>query len=311
MNDSEFRIPHSAFRIPHSQPLISIVTPSFNQASFLEETLRSVMRQDYPNIEHIVVDGGSTDGSVDVIRRYEKYIACWVSEPDRGQSNAINKGFSRARGTVFAWLNSDDLLAPSAVRVAVEYLQAEPDVGLVYGDRIHIDARGNVVGFSRGPSFSPSMLARNMTLPQETTFFRSRLFQQVGGLDESLEFSMDFDLWCKMAKVARFRHVPAFLGYFREHRDSKSVAFHQRQTAASREFSNEHERIFRRHFSRSLPGTIRARWYRALHHGRLMVERRSKSRRHETKHIRNIVESAHAMTRRVSDEMGKRGASAP
>ncbi len=294
-----------------STPLVSIVTPSLNQAPFLEDTLRSVIRQDYPNIEHIIIDGGSTDGSVDIIRRYEQHVARWVSEPDRGQSSAINKGFSFAQGTVLAWLNSDDLLAPSAVRIAVESLQTEPEVGLVYGDRVHIDGCENVIGFSRGPSFSPSMLRANITLPQETTFFRRQLFEHVGGLDESLEFSMDFDLWCKMAKVARFRHVPAFLGYFREHRDSKSVVFHQRQTAASQQLQSEHEQVFRRHFGRPLPGAVRARWYRTLHHVRLMVERRSRSRRCETKRIRNIVESVHATALRTSNKIGERGASAP
>ena len=133
-------------------PVVSIVTPSFNQGRFVEQTIQSVLAQDYPKIEYMVIDGGSTDGSAEIIRRYETRLAYWVSEPDRGQTCAIHKGFARATGSILAWLNSDDLLAPSAVRIAVEYLRAEAGVGLVYGDRLHIDFKGNVTGVNRMPA---------------------------------------------------------------------------------------------------------------------------------------------------------------
>src|SRR5437867_5556810 len=151
-------------------PLVSIVTPSFNQAAFLEQTILSVLNQDYPKIEYIVMDGGSSDGSVDIIRRYEERLASWTSQRDNGQTDAIRRGFDRATGTIFAWLNSDDLLAPSAVRIAVDAFRRFPDAGVVYGDRLHIDAKGNVIGVNRMPACYRSMLRRNITLPQETAF---------------------------------------------------------------------------------------------------------------------------------------------
>ena len=166
---------------PSRLRVVSIVTPSFNQARFLDATIQSVLRQDYPHIEHLVIDGRSTDGSVEIIRRHASRVALWTSEPDAGQSNAINKGFAQATGSIFAWLNSDDLLAPSAVRTAVEYLQEHPDAGSVYGDRLHIDAKGNVIGINQGPAYYPAMLAHNITLPQETCFFRREVWEQVGG----------------------------------------------------------------------------------------------------------------------------------
>src|SRR5204862_4065960 len=128
-------------------------------------------------------------------------LSFWVSEKDGGQSEAINKGFRRSRGQILAWLNSDDVLAPSAVRLAVEFRQQDERGGLVYGDRLHIDARGNVIGINRMPAWYPSMLRRNITLPQETVSFQRDVLERAGALDEKLKFSMDFDLWCRMAKV--------------------------------------------------------------------------------------------------------------
>jgi len=272
-----------------SDPLVTIVTPSLNQREFLEETLHSVRRQDYPRIEHIVIDGGSTDGSVEIIRRHEAQLALWISEPDTGQSNAINKGFAKATGSIFAWLNSDDLLAPSAVRIAVDRLQREPAAGLVFGDRVQLDAKGNVTGFVRCPEFYPAMLRRNITIPQETAFFRRELFDRVGGLDESLHFAMDFDLWCKMAAVAPVRHVPAFLGCYRAHSASKSVAFHG--VEGKDKFRDEVERVYRRHFNRGPAGPWAGGRYRLLHQWRTARERRSAEYAREVARIRRLVES--------------------
>ncbi|MCJ7530019.1 MAG: glycosyltransferase, partial [Anaerolineales bacterium] len=127
-------------------PLVSIVTPSYNQAQFLETTIRSVLDQVYPNLEYMVVDGGSTDGSREIIRKYADRLAWWVSEHDRGQTDAINKGFTRAHGDILAWLNSDDTYEPEAVAEAVTFLQTHPDVGMVYGDANFIDEQGQVIG---------------------------------------------------------------------------------------------------------------------------------------------------------------------
>lgn len=268
-------------------PLVSIVTPSFNQAPFLVQTLRSVAAQDYQPIEHVVIDGGSTDGSVEIIRGHQAKLAFWVSEPDKGQSSAINKGFAKATGSIFAWVNSDDLLAPSAVRIAVDRFRKEPAVGLVYGDRVQIDAKGNVTGFVRSPRFYAGMLRRNITIPQETAFFRRELFESVGGLDESLHFAMDFDLWCRMAAVTEVRHVPAFLGCFREHAACKSVAFH---AGGKDPFGGEAERVYRKHFKRALPGRWAAKRNRLLHQWRIFRERRSAAHAAEVSAIRRLVE---------------------
>jgi len=131
-------------------PLVSIITPSFNQASFLEATIRSVLEQDYPRIEYIVIDGGSADGSVGIIKKYAHKIAWWVSEVDKGQTDAINKGFGRANGGILAWLNSDDTYQPGAVSAAVKYLQEHSDVGMVYADCNFIDGQGQVIGMHPG-----------------------------------------------------------------------------------------------------------------------------------------------------------------
>jgi glycosyltransferase involved in cell wall biosynthesis len=249
------------------QPLVSIVTPSFNQAQFLEQTILSVLGQDYANIEYIVMDGGSSDGSVDIIRRHEERIASWTSERDNGQTDGIRRGFARSTGEILAWLNSDDLLAPSAVRIAVGALRRFADAGTVYGDRLHIDAKGNVIGINRMPAFYPSMFRRNITLPQETVFFRRDAYEKAGGLDESLAFSMDFDLWVRLAKVAPMRHVPAFLGSYREHPASKSIT--------PRKYMDEHQRVYAKHFAgRALPAGLAATWNRLQHKARLAIEQR-------------------------------------
>jgi glycosyltransferase involved in cell wall biosynthesis len=268
-------------------PLVSIITPSFNQAQFLEQTIVSVLGQDYPNIEYIVMDGGSTDGSVEIIRRHEERIASWTSERDNGQTDAIRRGFERATGEVLAWLNSDDLLAPSAVRMAVDALRRFPDAGMIYGDRLHIDAKGNVIGINRMPAFYPSIFRRNITLPQETVFFRRDAYDKAGGLDESLAFSMDFDLWVRLAKVAGtggVRHVPAFLGSYREHAASKSVT--------PRKFMDEHERVYAKHFNgRRLPAGIAAKWNRIQHKARVAIQRTAcHDYRREVVHIRELCE---------------------
>ena len=271
-------------------PLVSIVTPSFNQGPFLEETIRSVLAQDYPNIEYIIIDGASTDGSLEIIRRHEDDLACWTSERDNGQTSAIRKGFHRATGSIFAWLNSDDLLAPSAVRIAVDLLRRQPDVGVVYGDRLHIDAKGNVIGINRMPAFYEAMFPRNITLPQETVFFRRNVYEQVGGLDETLRFSLDFDLWVRFEAVTSFRHVPAFLGSFREHATSKSVAFHSEGNRDGDRYLEEHARVFRGHFGRPLPTPAQTKWNRLRHKARLLIEQSSETHRSEVARIRQLIE---------------------
>jgi glycosyltransferase involved in cell wall biosynthesis len=206
-------------------PLVSIVTPSFNQARFLEATIRSVVDQDYPRIEYIVMDGGSTDGSVDMLRQYSDQISCWVSEPDAGQTDAINKGFEMASGDIFAWLNSDDLYQPGAISEVVEYFREHPEVGLVYGDVDFIDEEGNRIGKFPAARTDYRRLRRGFVhIPQQATFFRSRLWKLVRPLDTSFFFAMDYDLWVRLASLTPIRYHRRCWASFRLHSRAKSMA---------------------------------------------------------------------------------------
>ncbi|OGO38380.1 MAG: hypothetical protein A2W35_04000 [Chloroflexi bacterium RBG_16_57_11] len=207
-----------------SLPLVSIVTPSYNQARFLETTIRSVLDQDYPNLEYIIVDGGSTDGSREIIERYDDRLAWWVSERDQGQTDAINKGFSRARGEILAWLNSDDTYQPGAISEAVAFLQAHPQVGMVYGDANLIDESGQVIGRFPARQTDYRRLKRGYVhIPQQASFFRTSLWRQVGPLDTTFFFAMDYDLWVRISRLAPIKYLPRLWANFRLHETGKSV----------------------------------------------------------------------------------------
>jgi glycosyltransferase involved in cell wall biosynthesis len=205
-------------------PLVSIVTPSYNQAQFLEGTIRSVLNQDYPHIEYIIVDGGSSDGSLEIIQRCTDDLAWWVSEPDQGQTDAINKGFAHATGDIFAWLNSDDAYLPGAVSEAVEFIHEHPEIAMVYGDANLIDIEGNVLGrFPARQTDLNHMLRGSVHIPQQTTFFRADLWQKVGPLDPTFYFAMDYDLWVRLAKIAPLIYHPRLWANFRLHGEGKSI----------------------------------------------------------------------------------------
>jgi len=205
--------------------LVSIVTPSHNQSRYIEETIRSVLAQDHPQIEYLIVDGGSTDGTVDVIRKYQDRLAWWVSEKDGGQTDAINKGFGRAKGDVLAWINSDDTYEPHAVSAAVKYLQEHPEVGMVYGDCNYINAHGEVIGRFHSAQTNYRLLRRGYThIPQQTMFFRTELWRQVAPLDPSFYFAMDYDLWTRLAARTAIKYVPQTWANFRLHTSGKSIA---------------------------------------------------------------------------------------
>jgi len=207
-------------------PLVSIVTPSFNQAPFLEETIRSVLEQDYPRIEYIVVDGGSADGSVDIIKRYADKLAWWVSEVDKGQTDAINKGFGRTKGEILAWLNSDDTYEPGAISAAVQYLQKNPDIGMVYADCNFIDEKGQVIGKFNAAQTDCKRLRRGYVhIPQQTMFFRGKLWHAVGPLDPSFFFAMDYDLWTRIAARTEIIYLSGQTwANFRIHSSGKTIA---------------------------------------------------------------------------------------
>jgi glycosyltransferase involved in cell wall biosynthesis len=204
-------------------PFVSIVTPSFNQGLYLEATIRSVLDQDYPRIEYILIDGGSSDGSLDVIRRYAARLARWVSEPDRGQTEAINKGFALAQGEIFAWLNSDDTYRPGAVSEAVAYLSEHPEIGMVYGQAYYVDDAGATFArFPAGPTDHRRLRRGVTTIPQQASFFRSRLWRMVGPLDPSFYYAMDYDLWVRLSAVSPIAYVRRPWANFRIHDLSKS-----------------------------------------------------------------------------------------
>lgn len=212
-----------------AEPLVTIVTPSYNQAAYLGQTMQSVFAQTYPQIEYIVVDGGSQDGSRELIEAQAQRLAWWVSEPDQGQTDAINKGFARSTGRYLAWLNADDILHPQAVAEAVAYLEAHPQTGLVYGDADYIDASGRVVGRFPAAQTDYARLRRGYVhVPQQAAFWRADLWHQVGPLDPSFVFAMDYDLWVRLAKVSQIQYVPRLWAQFRLHADSKTIQNDQR-----------------------------------------------------------------------------------
>jgi len=207
-------------------PLVSVITPSFNQARYLEATIRSVIGQDYPRIEYIIVDGGSTDGSVDVIKKYQDKLSWWVSEKDKGQTDAINKGFNRAKGEILAWINSDDTYNPGAMGEAVKYLVNHPEVALVYADCNFIDEEDRIIGKFNSAQTDIRRLRRGYVhIPQQTMFFRAKYWKELGPLDPSFYFAMDYDLWTRIAAHAPFKYLAGKTwANFRLHTSGKTIA---------------------------------------------------------------------------------------
>jgi glycosyltransferase involved in cell wall biosynthesis len=189
-------------------PTISIVIPSYNQGRFIEATLRSLIDQDYPNLELLIIDGGSKDESVEIIRRYADRITYWVSEPDRGQTDALIKGFERAAGDIEGWLCSDDLHEPWTLREVAQFFIQHPAARAVYGDSSWIDIHGNPIKPKREHAFNRFIWTYDYNfIPQPSTFWRRELYEQVGGLDPTIEVAIDGDLWIRFADVTTLHHV--------------------------------------------------------------------------------------------------------
>jgi len=227
-------------------PRISIVVPSYNQARFIGDTLESIVQQHYPNLELIVIDGASTDGSQAVIERYLEYIAHYVSEPDKGQTDAINKGMDFASGDILAWLNSDDCLVPGTLFHIVATFRKEPRVDVIYGHRILIDEQGRDIGRWVLPGHNEFLLSYADFVPQETMYWKRELWNKIGGhLDHSFQFAMDWDLIAKFIEAgAHFKLTPMFLGQFRLHSSQKT------QKSISNLGAEEMERIRERYLNR-------------------------------------------------------------
>ncbi len=213
-------------------PRISVVTPSYNQGQFIEATIRSVLLQGYPNLEYIVIDGGSTDESVEIIHRYAPWLAFWVSEPDRGQANAINKGFACATGEILAWLNSDDLYHPEALRSVGEAARANLQGMLFYGDSTLIDADAATLGGKSLTQFSLKRLLKGQNMSQPATFWRRCVLERLGGLDETLHYGLDFEfflrIWSHYTLKEKldhpFVHIPRVLASTRRWEGTKSLS---------------------------------------------------------------------------------------
>ena len=225
----ELRLPAHYHRTtpPANPPLVSIVTPSFNQGRFLEATIRSVLDQNYPALEYAVQDGGSKDESVAVMEKYRGLLVHAESRKDNGQAHAINLGFAHAiRGEIMAYLNSDDLLLPGTLNTVARYFAEHPDVDVVYGHRVNIDTDGREVGRWVLPAHSDRMLIWADYVPQETMFWRRRIWDKAGGrIDESFHFALDWDLLLRFREAgAKFVRLPRFLGAFRIHASQKTTA---------------------------------------------------------------------------------------
>ena len=205
-------------------PLVSIITPSYNQAPYLEATLRSVLEQKYPNIEYLVVDGASTDGSVEIIRKYADRLSWWVSEKDHGQAEAINKGLRRAKGEFVAWLNSDDLYAQGAISKAVAVLLTNPQFGMVFSDVFSIDANNEVFNTMRYGNWNLLDLMSFHIIGQPGVFMRRSVLERAGYLDLDYHYLLDHQLWLRMALEAPIRYIPDFLAAARFHAAAKNVA---------------------------------------------------------------------------------------
>ncbi len=222
-------------------PTVSVITPSFNGGPYIAQTIQSVLDQDWPHLQYLVMDGGSTDQTKDVLGDFERRSdgrVSWICQPDQGQADAINKGFARNSGDILAWLNSDDTYAPGAVRAAAEFLRDNPKVALVYGDANFIDARGKLIGpCVHVERFDRNRLSRYSDfIVQPAAFFRRSAFEAVGGLNPSLNWMLDWDLWMRLAERFEVAYLPRVLANYRWLNDSKTASGGWRRLEEIEEF---------------------------------------------------------------------------
>ncbi|HYG32610.1 MAG TPA: glycosyltransferase family 2 protein [Methylophilaceae bacterium] len=214
---------------PDSGLKISIVTCSYQQGRYLDATMRSVLEQQNADVEYIVMDGGSTDNSVDVIQRYEGRLAYWVSTKDKGQTDALIKGFNIATGDIMGWLCSDDLLLPGALEMVSRYFEEHPEVDAVYGDSLWIDGDGNFIRPKKEMGFRRlAFLFDHNYISQPSMFWRRSLYEKVGGLDARFNLAMDADLWERFSQHTKIAHIPAYLSCMRYYPEQKTRAMHGR-----------------------------------------------------------------------------------
>jgi len=205
-------------------PRVSIITPSYNQADFLEYTIQSVLKQDYLNLEYGIVDGGSADGSLEILKKYDPHLSWWISEPDQGQAQAINKGIARTSGNIIAWINSDDIYLPNAIKQAVKAIE-EHEVDLVFGDAVTIDEAGYPLNELMFSNWDLPDLLRFRVICQPAVFMKREVWEEVQGLSSDLHYMLDHQLWIKIASQFQVKHIPLFWAASRHHGQAKNVAF--------------------------------------------------------------------------------------
>ena len=284
---------------PEAEPTIAIVTPSFQQGRYVERTIYSVVSQGYSSLEYVVQDGGSTDETVAILRRFAPVLTSWKSESDQGQGDAINRGFAQTTGEIMAWLNSDDLMLPGTLAYVASYFSRHPEVDAVYGNRIMIDENDGQIGAWILPSHDDLVLTYADYVPQETLFWRRSLWDAVGGaVDTSFGYAVDWDLLLRFREAgARMVHLPRFMGAFRVHDEQKT-------TAASDVGKVECERLRLRVHGREIPTEelrLRMRSYflrHALVHKRQRLVDRLPLRRHT---VRTVPEQSWLRARGVGE----------
>jgi glycosyltransferase involved in cell wall biosynthesis len=204
-------------------PQISLITPSYNQYNYISETLKSVAIQKYPNLEYIVIDGGSSDGSVEIIKEYSQHIKYWVSESDSGQTDALLKGFSRATGDILCWLNSDDVLEPNTLFEVAEFFLEHPEAEIVYGNATWIDKDSRILRSKKEHDFNQFVfLYDHNYIPQPSTFWRRSLYEKTGGLNPHVSVAMDTDFWARCLQHTKFYHVNKQWSRMRYHEEAKT-----------------------------------------------------------------------------------------
>lgn len=222
-------------------PFFSIVVPNYNHGRYLEDAICSVLNQSCRDFELIIVDGDSTDNSLDIIKKYADRLSWWISEPDVGQSDAINKGFAKAKGKYFLWLNSDDLMLPGALEAAMRYLQKHPSCNWLTGDTIYFDESGTILRCIYGPYWSSWLMKRTMVCNMvngPSSIFQRLIYEKVGGVDASLKYAMDMDLWMKFVDIGiRFHRIHRYIWGFRIHQGSKTS--HSIGNVQNEEFKRE------------------------------------------------------------------------
>ena len=202
---------------------LSIITPSFNQGQFIEQCINSVINQDYPNIEYLIIDGASSDQTVDIIKKYEANITYWVSEKDSGQTSAINKGIIKSSGEIVAYLCSDDYYAPGIAKFIMNKFISDPNLDMIYGNCTFVDEQGYIQRHKKSINFSRNKLLRRNIIWQPTVFIRKYVFDEVGLFDEELHYAMDYEFWLRISEKFNIVNIDKDLAFYRWHKNSKTI----------------------------------------------------------------------------------------